>query len=114
MPHHWIRVSTGTPGRLRDYVRDPTAFDRKLREIVAECNGEAVQVFFDADARAAYVLVDGNRGDFDVCCLDRELTDAKTFRVDLRTAEELPGEIQQEPAQQEPTQQEPSQPGESL
>ena len=88
MPHHWIRVSTGTPGRLRDRVRNPTDFDRELRKIVSECGGEAVNVFFDGDARAAYVLVDGNYTGFDLGCLDRELADPKSFRVDVLTADE--------------------------
>ena len=58
---------------LRDRVRNPTDFDRELRKIVSECGGEAVNVFFDGDARAAYVLVDGNYTGFDLGCLDREL-----------------------------------------
>src|SRR5262245_48261403 len=87
MPHHWIRISTGTPVRLEG-LRDPKEFDAALRRIVSECGGEAVNVFFDRDANAAYVLVDGNYTGFDLGCLDRELADPKSFRVDLLTADE--------------------------
>ena len=34
------------------------------------------------------MLVDGNYTGFDLGCLDRELADPKTFRVDLLTADE--------------------------
>lgn len=88
MPHHWVRISTGTPERLQDVGRNPQELDRELRRIVSECGGEAVNVFFDADARAAYVLVDGNYTGFDLGCLDRNLADPKTCRVDLLTADE--------------------------
>jgi hypothetical protein len=88
MPHHWIRISTGTPPRLRDHVRNPPEFDRELRKIVTECGGEPVHVFFDADCRTAYVLVDGNYTGFDLGRLDGELADAKTCRADLLTADE--------------------------
>ena len=87
MPNHWVRISTGTPVPLQD-ITDPKEFDRRLREIVTRCGGEAVNVFFDRDARAAYVLVDGNYTGFDLGCLDRELADPKTCRVDLLTADE--------------------------
>jgi hypothetical protein len=88
MPHHWIRISTGTPRRLEELGRSPKEFDSALREIVTRCGGEAVNVFFDRDARAAYVLVDGNYTGFDLGCLDGELADPKSFRVDLLTADE--------------------------
>ena len=88
MPHHWIRISTGTPPRLRDRVANPPEFDREVRKIVSECGGEAVNVFFDGDAKVAYVLVDGNYTGFDLGCLDRELADPKTCRVDLLVADE--------------------------
>ena len=87
MPNHWVRISTGTPVPLQD-IRDPREFEGKLREIVTRCGGGVVGVFFDRDARAAYVLVDGNYTGFDLGCLDRELADPKTFRVDLLTADE--------------------------
>lgn len=87
MPNHWVRVSTGTPVPLQD-ITDPKKFEAELREIVTRCGGEAVAVFFDRDARAAYVLVDGNHTGFDLGCLDRELADPKTCRVDLLTADE--------------------------
>jgi hypothetical protein len=64
MPHHWIRISTGTPPRLRDHVRNPPEFDRELRKIVTESGGEPVHVF------------------------DGELADPKTCRADLLTADE--------------------------
>lgn len=87
MPNHWVRISTGTPVPLQD-ITDPKEFERQLREIVTRCGGEPVSVFFDRDARAAYVLVDGNYTGFDLGCLDRELADPKTCRVDLLTADE--------------------------
>ena len=89
MPHHWIRISTGTPVRLTgqrqepDGVRARAEEDRHRSAAVRPSN-----VFFDGDARAAYVLVDGNYTGFDLGCLDRELADPKTFRVDLLTADE--------------------------
>jgi len=88
MPHHWIRISTGTPRRLEELGRNPKDFDAAVRKIVHDCGGETVNVFFDRDARAAYVLVDGNYTSFDLGCIDRELADPKTFRVDLLTADE--------------------------
>ena len=107
MPHHWIRISTGTPARLRDHVGNAPAFDRELRAIVSECNGKTVDVFFDDDAAAAYVLVDGNASLFDLDRLDRELDDPKTFRVDLLTVRER---VADDPSQEEPPQYEPAPP----
>jgi hypothetical protein len=87
MPNHWVRISTGTPVPLQG-ITDPKEFEAKVREIVERCGGGTEGVFFDRDARAAYVLVDGNYTGFDLGSLDRELADPKTFRVDLLTAGE--------------------------
>ena len=88
MPHYWIRVSTGTPDPLTGHHNDAPTFEKRFRELVAECRGNARDVFFDADANVAYALVEDNDGDLDLGALAEELSDPKTLRIDLQTADE--------------------------
>lgn len=90
MPYHWIRVSTGTPERLKQYADDAEAFDRELGAIAEECGGALERTFFDRNDRYAYGLVHVVRESLDVAKLEELLSDerGKPMRVDLETAEE--------------------------
>ena len=88
MPHYWIRVSTGTPDPLTGHTTNPSGFESSFKQLVEDCGGTPRGIFFDADARAAYALVEDDDGNLDLDLLDAKLADPKTLRVDLETADE--------------------------
>jgi hypothetical protein len=63
VPHHWIRIPTGTPRELEGFGDDPHGYEQVVADIVLDEGGGFDGMWFDTDNSAdAYVLVHGNRG----------------------------------------------------
>ena len=88
MPHYWIRVSTDTPDPLTGHKANPTGFESSFKQLVEDCGGSPRGIFFDADANAAYALIEDDDDNLDLGLLDERLADPKTLRIDLQTAHE--------------------------
>ena len=63
MPHHWIRIPTGTPPELVGFADDPHGYEQVVADIVIDEGGGVDGIWFDTDkAQYAYVLVQSTRG----------------------------------------------------
>jgi hypothetical protein len=63
VPHHWIRIPTGTPPEIAGLADDPHGYEQAVADIVLDEGGGFDGVWFDTDEpQYAYVLVHGAEG----------------------------------------------------
>jgi hypothetical protein len=63
VPHHWIKIPTGTPPEIEGLADDPHSYEQAVADIVLNEGGGFDGVWFDTDKSTdAYVLVHAARG----------------------------------------------------